>query len=95
VRYGIKKELLELASLEGVGRIRARILFKHGYHTLEDLKSVSADHLAGIKSIGKSLGASIVQQIHHPIHKRLAPKPHSFTHVDTDPVAEITEVWTD
>ena len=39
VRYGIKEELLELASLEGVGRIRARMLFKHGYHTLADLKA--------------------------------------------------------
>ncbi len=95
VRYGIKKELLELASLEGVGRIRARVLFKHGYQTLENLKPVTADHLAGIKTIGKSLAQSIVQQIHHPTIKKFTAKPHSFTHVDTDPVAEITEVWTD
>jgi hypothetical protein len=47
VRYGIKEELLELAALEGVGRIRARMLFKHGYHTLADLKPATAEHLAG------------------------------------------------
>jgi len=95
VRYGIKEELLELAALEGVGRIRARMLFKHGYHTLADLKPATASHLASIKTIGKSLADSIVQQIHHPAPKRFAPKPHSFTHVDTTPVGEITEVWTD
>jgi helicase len=95
VRYGIKKELLELASLEGVGRIRARILFNHGYHTLADLKPATADHLASFKTIGNSLAQSIVQQIHHPTPKRFSPKPHSFTQADTTPVAEINEVWTD
>jgi helicase len=95
VRYGIKEELLELAALEGVGRVRARMLFKNGYHTLADLKPATAAHLASIKTIGKSLAESIVQQIHNPAPKRFAPKPHSFTHVDTDPVGEITEVWTD
>ncbi len=95
VRYGIKEELLGLAALEGVGRVRARMLFKHGYHHLSDLKAATADHLASIKTIGKSLAQSIVTQIHNPTPKRFAPKPHSFTHVDTDPIAEITEVWTD
>jgi len=95
VRYGIKKELLELASLEGVGRIRARVLYKHGYHTLEDLKPATADHLAALKPIGKSLAQSIVQQIHHPAPKRFAAKKFSPMEASTEPVAEINEVWTD
>ncbi len=95
IRYGIKEELLELASLEGVGRVRARILFKHGYHTLADLKPVSADHLASIKTIGKSLAQSIVRQIHEPRPKPFSAKPRSFAQADTEPVAEINEVWTD
>ncbi|MDE2230767.1 MAG: DEAD/DEAH box helicase [Candidatus Omnitrophica bacterium] len=103
MRYGIKEELLELASLEGVGRIRARILFKHGYHKLSDLKSAAADHLASIKTIGKSLAASIVQQIHHPVAKRFSPKKHSFTQDEIDPAvqspaepaSEALDVWTD
>ncbi|MDE2027264.1 MAG: DEAD/DEAH box helicase [Candidatus Omnitrophica bacterium] len=97
MRYGIKEELLELASLEGVGRIRARILFKQGYHKLADLKTVSADHLAGIKTIGKSLAASIVQQIHHPVAKY--SRKHAYTQDEIDPAPqptpEITENWTD
>jgi len=95
IRYGIKEELLELAALEGVGRVRARMLFKHGYHTLADLKPATAEHLASIKTIGKSLAQSIVTQIHHPSPKRFVPKKHSFTQDEIEPVAEINEVWTD
>ncbi len=63
VKYGIREELLELASLKGVGRIRARQLFKHGYHKLGDLKLATADHISTIKTIGKALAADILTQI--------------------------------
>jgi helicase len=95
VRYGIKEELLELAALEGVGRVRARMLFKHGYHNISDLKPATAEHLASIKTIGKSLAQSIVTQIHHPTKKAFTAKKHSFTQDEIEPVAEINEVWTD
>ena len=95
VRYGIKEELLDLAALEGVGRVRARMLFKHGYHTLADLKPATAAHLASIKTIGKSLADSIVQQIHHPAPKRFTSKRYSPVEADNQPATEITEVWTD
>ena len=95
VRYGIKEELLELAALDGVGRVRARMLFKHGYQTLADLKPATASHLASIKTIGKSLAESIVNQIHHPAPKRFAAKKYSPMEADTEPVGEITEAWTD
>jgi replicative superfamily II helicase len=86
---------LDLASLEGVGRVRARILYKHGYHNLAELKPATADQLASIKTIGKSLAHSIVEQIHHPVAKKFSPKPKSFNNTDTEPVGEITEVWSD
>ena len=95
VRYGIKEELLGLASLEGVGRVRARMLFKHDYHTLSDLKPATASHLASIKTIGKSLAESIVHQIHNPAPKRFTAKKYSPMEISTEPVAEINEVWTD
>jgi helicase len=97
VHYGIKEELLGLASLEGVGRVRARMLFKHGYHTLADLKAATASHLASIKTIGKSLAESIVHQIHNPAVSLRGAKRRSnpFAQVNTEPVAEINEVWTD
>jgi helicase len=100
VRYGIKEELLELAALEGVGRVRARMLFKHGYHKLADLRGSSAEHLAGIKTIGKSLAQSIVQQILHPSSaKKFGFRRHGFTQDQIEPAAETAgdgaQAWTD
>ncbi len=70
VRYGIKEELLELASLHGVGRIRARQLFAHGYHKLGDLQFATADQLSSIKTIGKALAREIIVQAHTPTLKK-------------------------
>jgi helicase len=63
VRYGIKDELVELASLKGIGRVRARILFGHGYQRLPDFKNVDADKLGRIKGIGLALARDILKQI--------------------------------
>ena len=63
VRYGIKEELLELVQLKGVGRIRARHLFNKGFKHLSDLKTRSADDLAAIPQIGKTLAQDILTQL--------------------------------
>ena len=39
VKHGVKEELLELVSIEGVGRVRARQLSKHGIFTRKDLRT--------------------------------------------------------
>ncbi len=62
VRYGIKEELLELASLKGIGRIRARILFAHGYHKLTDFKDASEEKLGKLKGIGPALAKDLLKQ---------------------------------
>lgn len=62
VRYGIREELLELASLKGIGRIRARILFKHGYEKLSDLRQVPEEELGKIRGIGPALAKDILKQ---------------------------------
>jgi helicase len=62
VRYGIKEELLELATLKGIGRIRARILFRHGYEKLADLNKASEDELGKIRGIGLALAKDILKQ---------------------------------
>ena len=72
VHYGIQEELLEMASLKGVGRIRARQLFAHGYHKLIDLKSVNENSLASIKTIGKILAHDILEQIRNPLKKKFS-----------------------
>ena len=72
IQYGIKEELLELASLRGVGRIRARTLFKKGYKDLSSLKNATAEELSEIPQIGKSLAKEIVEQLSSPIRKKRA-----------------------
>jgi len=63
IQYGIREELLELVSLKGVGRIRARNLHDKGYKHLKDLKFASVDDLAKINQIGKTLAQDILSQL--------------------------------
>ncbi len=66
VDYGIREELLELVSLKGIGRVRARHLFDKGYKKFSDLKFASVDDLAKVPAIGKSLAQEILSQITKP-----------------------------
>ena len=90
VHYGIKEELLAMASLRGVGRIRARQLFAHGYHKLTDLKSANENSLASIKTIGKALAHDILEQLRNPLKKRFS----AVTTPIEEPAQE-TAAWTD
>ena len=63
VAYGIKEELLELVSLRGVGRVRARRLFGEGYKTLSILRRASEKKLAEIPTIGPRIAAGILKQL--------------------------------
>lgn len=63
IRYGIKPELLELVKIKGIGRIRARKLYKNGIKTLEDLNSIPVKKLAEIDKIGSTLANNIKLQL--------------------------------
>lgn len=63
VRYGIKEELVELASLRGIGRVRARSLFKAGYRDKEGLGGASLGELANVRTIGKETAKNILKQV--------------------------------
>jgi helicase len=63
VQYGCKKELLNLVSLKGIGRIRARQLYSSGFKTINELKGVPVKRLAQIKTIGDGVAKSIKKQI--------------------------------
>ncbi|NLE64752.1 MAG: DEAD/DEAH box helicase [Elusimicrobia bacterium] len=63
VRYGIREELLDLCRLKGIGRIRARILFSHGWKTQKDLARIDEESLGKIKGIGNVLARDILKQI--------------------------------
>jgi Predicted ATPase (AAA+ superfamily) len=62
-RNGCKKELLNLISLRGIGRVRARALYNEGFKTVNDLRGVPLQRLAGVKSIGEGVAKSIKRQI--------------------------------
>lgn len=63
LRYGVKEELLNLVSLKGIGRVRARNLFQANLKSVGDIKKVDAGMLAGIPGIGKSIARAIKSQV--------------------------------
>jgi helicase len=63
VRYGVKEELLELVSLRGVGRVRARSLFRSGYRKLADIKRATERELARVPYVGVEIARSIKRQV--------------------------------
>ena len=63
VKYGVREELLELVSLHGIGRKRARALYLHGFKTLEDIAKSDEKMLASVELIGKELAHSIKEQV--------------------------------
>jgi len=61
--YGIREELLDLVKVKGIGRVRARILFKHQVKTLDDLSKISVNKLAEIDKIGLTLANNIKSEL--------------------------------
>jgi helicase len=62
VSKGVKSELVKLVSLEGVGRVRARMLYSAGLKSIDDIKERSLTELTSIPSIGPSLAKRIKEQ---------------------------------
>ncbi len=63
VTSGVSEELVELTTIQGVGRVRARSLYSAGYHTIEDVKEAPADKLALVEKIGTALSRKIKEQV--------------------------------
>jgi len=62
VAKGVKPELVKLVSLDGVGRVRARMLYGAGLKSINDIKERSLTELTSIPSIGPSLAKKIKEQ---------------------------------
>lgn len=62
VKYGIKKELLDLVQLEQVGRVRARLMYDNGIRTVHDLRKKESEAML-IKLFGKDIAAKILSQV--------------------------------
>ena len=63
VSKGIKKELLPIVKLEGIGRARGRIIFNAGYKSIEDLKLASIEDLTNLPLVGPRLAKKIKEQV--------------------------------
>jgi helicase len=63
VESGVSRELLELTTLQGVGRVRARALYTAGFRTLEDIREAPADKLAMVEKVGTAVARKIKEQV--------------------------------
>ena len=63
VAKGIKKELLPIVKLEGIGRVRGRIIYNAGYKTIEDIKHAALEELTNLPLIGPRVAKRIKEQV--------------------------------
>jgi len=63
VKYGCKEELLNLVKLRGIGRVRARTLYRHGFKTISMLRKASVETLAKLPGIGINIAKQIKEQV--------------------------------
>ncbi len=63
VKHGIKEELIDFVSLKGIGRARARAIYRAGYKTISQLKNATLNDIVSIPMIGKNLAISIKKQL--------------------------------
>jgi len=61
VKNGVKEELLNLLRLEGIGRIRARKLYRAGIKKISDVKKASSEKLSRI--LGPKMAAKVKKQV--------------------------------
>jgi helicase len=63
VDKGVKKELLPIVKLEGVGRARGRIIYNAGYKTIDDIKTAPIEDLMNLPLIGSKVARRIKEQV--------------------------------
>jgi helicase len=63
LRQGARSELLPLLELDGVGRVRARTLYREGYTGLAKLREARVDALARLPGFGPVLAARVKEQV--------------------------------
>jgi helicase len=63
VEKGIKKELLPIVKLQGVGRVRGRIMYNAGFQTIDAIKHAPLEELTNLPLIGPRLAKKIKEQV--------------------------------
>ena len=68
LRYGVKEELLTLLRLKGIGRIRARMLYRNGIKDLGDAKKADVEIL--IRILGKQIALDVKRQLGEKLEEK-------------------------
>ncbi len=77
IRYGVKEELIDLVTLRGIGRNRARTLYRAGYRTRRDLAAADESALVTMAKIGPALARSMKDQV---VSSKMVDEPtHSMS----------------
>lgn len=63
MKHGVKSDILELVNLRGIGRVRGRMLYSHGFSSIPILFSSPLEEIARVPSIGTSIAVSIKKQL--------------------------------
>ncbi len=63
LEYGVKEDALELVSLEGIGRVRARTLIRSGIRSLKELAITPREKLLSLPGFGPRLVENIYEQL--------------------------------
>ncbi|MEM2495031.1 MAG: DEAD/DEAH box helicase [Nitrososphaerota archaeon] len=78
VKHGIKSELIQLARLEGIGRVRARALYQAGFKTIEDLSKAPLNALINVPTIGLKTALLIKKQIGEKVNEEILRNEKEF-----------------
>lgn len=60
LKYGVKEDIIPLVMIPGIGRVRARALYYHGYKSPTDIKRASVNELIKVPGIGEKLAKKLL-----------------------------------
>jgi helicase len=63
IKYGVRKELLPLVTLKGIGRVRARSLYEAGLRDIAEIADTPETKLSVISNIGPMLARRLKEQL--------------------------------
>ncbi|MFH1173693.1 MAG: LAGLIDADG family homing endonuclease [archaeon] len=72
LKHGAREELLPLLKLKGIGRVRARLLFKNGVKDIGGVKEASTTTLGQL--LGKAIAEDIKKQVGEDIPEEVSPR---------------------
>lgn len=76
IKHGVREELLKLVRIRGIGRVRARLLFRNGIKTVSDVQNAPAERLEHI--LGKKVAQSLKETLQQDVAERMRRVKRSY-----------------